>query len=195
MTGFGRTGKAFGMDHWGISPDLMTVGKGISSGYTPLGGVIVGKIIDETSLTMDQFPHLYTYGFNPLSAATGLAVLRILEREGLIQRAVKIGQYLAKELKTLEGLNIVGDTRGRGLLHGVEFVKNKETKEPFAPEKQVAQKMFKGMASRGVLPYIGTGTVDGTRGDHFTLCPPLIITEEQIDQVIITIEETAKEIK
>jgi len=196
MTGFGRTGKAFGMDHWGITPDLMIVGKGISSGYTPLGGVIVGKVIDGASeQTSAQFPHLYTYGFNPLSAATGLAVLRILEREGLIQRADKMGHYLAKELKTLEGLDIIGDTRGRGLLHGVEFVKNKETKEPFAPEKQVSQKMFKGMAARGVLPYIGTGTVDGTRGDHFTLCPPLIITEEQIDQIIIAIEETAKEIE
>jgi len=196
MTGFGRTGRAFGIDHWEIRPDLMITGKGMSSGYVPLGAVIVGKEIDEVfEQTSADFPHLFTYGFNPLSAATSLAVLHILLREDLIQCADKMGQYLAKELETLESLRIVGDTRGRGLLHGVEFVKDKKTKEPFDPEKKVAQRMFEGMASRGVLPYISTGTLDGTRGDHFVICPPLIITEEQIDQIVKSIEETALELE
>lgn len=196
MTGFGRTGKAFGMDQWGVTPDLMITGKGVSSGYAPLGAIIVGREIDEVfERTQADFPHIFTYAFNPLSAATGLAVLRILRREGLIQRAEKMGRYLEKGLRTLEDLRIVGDTRGRGMLHGVEFVRDKETKEPFAPEKHVARRMFEGMASRGVLPYDGTGTVDGTRGDHLEICPPFVITEEQIDQIVKSIEETALELE
>ena len=196
MTGFGRTGKPFGMDQFGVVPDLMVVGKGISSGYSPLGAVIVGKKVDEVfENTSSDFPHIFTYGFNPLSAATGLAVLRILERERLIERAERMGRYFEKQLSTLGALPMIGDTRGLGLLHGVEFVKDKETREPFPAGEQVARRIFSGMASRGVLPYIGTGTLDGTRGDHLTLCPPLIVTEEQLDEIVGSIRDTVKEFK
>ena len=195
MTGFGRTGKPFGMDHWEVTPDLMITGKGISSGYAPLGAILVSKKIDEAfEETSSGFPHIFTYGFNPLSASAGSTVLDILVKEKLIQRAVKLGRYLGKWLKSLEDLPIVGDVRGRGMLHGVEFVEDKATKAPFAPEKRVSRRMFDGMASRGVLPYIGTGSVDGTKGDHFTLCPPFVITEEQIDEIVESIRLTAVEV-
>ncbi|MCW4049702.1 MAG: aminotransferase class III-fold pyridoxal phosphate-dependent enzyme [Candidatus Bathyarchaeota archaeon] len=195
MTGFGRTGKPFGMDHWGVTPDIMITGKGISSGYAPLGAILVRKRIDEAfEETSSGFPHIFTYGFNPLSAAAGSAVLDILVKERLIERSATMGRYLSKRLKELDDLPIIGDTRGKGLLHGVEFVKDKSTKAPFPREKQVSHRMFKGMASRGVLPYIGTGTADGTLGDHFTLCPPFIITEEQIDEIIDSIDKTAREV-
>lgn len=195
MTGFGRTGKNFGLDHWGVTPDLMTTGKGISSGYSPLGAVLVNKKIDQAfEDTGSDFPHIFTYGFNPLSAAAGSAVLDILVKERLIERSATMGRYLSKRLKEIDDLAIIGDTRGKGLLHGVEFVKDKSTKAPFPREKHISRRMFKGMASRGVLPYIGTGTADGTLGDHFVLCPPFIITEEQIDEIIDSIDKTAREV-
>jgi len=196
MTGFGRTGKAFGMDHWGVVPDLMVVGKGISSGYAPLGAIIVSEEIDELFEERSaDFPHIFTFAFNPLAAATGSSVLKILVRERLIERAEKMGEYLEKGLKTLTDVPIVGDARGRGMLHGVEFVRDRETREPFAPEKRVSRRMFDEMASCGVLPYIGTGTVDGTRGDHLVICPPFIVTEEQIDEIVGSIEESAKSVE
>jgi adenosylmethionine-8-amino-7-oxononanoate aminotransferase len=195
MTGFGRTGKSFGLDHWGITPDISTTGKGISSGYAPLGAILVrDKIKEVFEETASSFPHIFTYGFNPLSASVGSKVLEILVKEKLIQRAEKYGKYLGKRLLELEELSIIGNVRGRGMLHGVEFVKDKNSKTPFAPQKQVSKRMFDGMASRGVLPYIGTGTVDGTNGDHFTLCPPFIITKEQIDEIVESISETAIEV-
>jgi len=154
------------LDHWGVTPDLMTAGKGISSGYSPLGAVLVNKKIDQAfEDTGSDFPHIFTYGFNPLSAAAGSAVLDILVKERLIERSATMGRYLSKRLKEIDDLPIIGDTRGKGLLHGVEFVKDKSTKAPFPREKQISRRMFKGMASRGVLPYIGTGTADGTLGD------------------------------
>jgi adenosylmethionine-8-amino-7-oxononanoate aminotransferase len=192
MTGFGRTGKAFGVDNWKVVPDIIVTGKGVSSGYTPLGAVIVGEKIDEVfKETQADFPHIFTFAFNPLSAATGLAVVRILQREGLIQQAEKRGRYLKKQLSTLEDIGIVGNTRGLGMLQGVEFVENKETKEPFSTEKNVARRMFEGMKTRGVIPYYGTGTADGTRGDHLVICPPFVIKEEQIYKIVESIRETA----
>jgi adenosylmethionine-8-amino-7-oxononanoate aminotransferase len=195
MTGFGRSGKNFGMDHWSITPDLMITGKGISSGYAPLGAIILRKEIEEAFVDASSgFPHIFTYGFNPLSATVGSKVLDVLVKEKLIQRAEKFGRYLRKRLKGLEDISIVGEVRGRGMLYGVDFVKVKKTKSPFSPEKQVSKRMFDGMASRGVLPYIGTGSVDGYIGDHFTLCPPFTITEEQIDMIVESIRSTAVEV-
>lgn len=195
MTGFGRTGKAFGMDHWSVTPDIMVTGKGISSGYAPLGAIIIGEMINDLfEETSADFPHIFTYGFNPLSCAAGIAALKILIRENLIQRSEELGKYLGKKLQEIKGIPIIGDVRGKGLLHGIEFVKDKETKEPFAPEEGISKRMFAEMSSRGVLPYIGTGSVDGTQGDHFILCPPLIITEEQIDAIVQSVEESATSI-
>jgi len=196
MTGFGRTGTNFGLDHWGVTPDIIVTGKGISSGYAPLGAMIIGeRIVDLFEGTGSDFPHIFTFAFNPLSSAAGSAALKILVREKLIDRSTKMGEYMGKRLREIEGLPLIGDVRGRGLLHGVEFVENKDTKEPYPPEKVVSKRIFAEMASRGVLPYIGTGSVDGTRGDHFTLCPPFVITEEQIDAIVRSIEEAVVEVE
>jgi adenosylmethionine-8-amino-7-oxononanoate aminotransferase len=196
MTGFGRTGRNFGLDHWGVTPDIIVTGKGISSGYAPLGAIIIGeRIVDLFEGTGSDFPHIFTFAFNPLSSAAGSTALKILVREKLIQRSAEMGEYLGRRLREMVELPLIGDVRGRGLLHGVEFVKDKATKEPYPPEKRVSSRIFTEMASRGVLPYIGTGSVDGTRGDHFTLCPPFVITEEQIDAIIQSIEEAVKSVE
>jgi adenosylmethionine-8-amino-7-oxononanoate aminotransferase len=196
MTGFGRTGKNFGLDHWSITPDIIVTGKGISSGYAPLGAIIIGdQIVDLFEEKHSDFPHIFTFAFNPLSSAAGSAALKILVEEKLIERSARIGEYMGKRLREIMELHLIGDVRGRGLLHGVELVKNKATKDPYPPEKGVSRRMFTEMASRGVLPYIGTGSVDGTRGDHFILCPPFVITEEQIDTIIQSIEEATTSVK
>jgi adenosylmethionine-8-amino-7-oxononanoate aminotransferase len=196
MTGFGRTGRNFGLDHWGVTPDIIVTGKGISSGYAPLGAMIISeKIVDHFEGTGSDFPHIFTFAFNPLSSAAGSTALKILVRENLIQRSAEMGEYLGRRLREIADLPLIGDVRGRGLLQGVEFVKDKATKEPYPPEKGVSKRIFKEMASRGVLPYIGTGSVDGSKGDHFTLCPPFVINEEQIDMIIQSIEEAVKSVE
>ena len=135
ITGFGRTGKTFGMEHWSVTPDLMTMAKGISGGYAPLGAVAVSdrvwSVFAEQEVTFD---HIFTYAANPLSATVGSAVLDILVEDDLVQRSATRGEYLFAQAERWHRHAIVGDIRGRGLLLGVELVADRTTKEPFPPE-------------------------------------------------------------
>jgi adenosylmethionine-8-amino-7-oxononanoate aminotransferase len=180
MTGMGRTGKPFAVDHWGIEPDMITFGKGAASGYAPLGGVIIGpRVVEAIAHGSGAFQHGFTYQNHPVSMAAGNAVLDVLEEQELFSRVAEIGRELFAALEMLKVHRHIGDVRGLGLLAGVEFVKDKATNTPFPREENIAGKIFQAAMEHGVLTYPTQGCVDGVNGDHILLAPPFIITAEE----------------
>lgn len=184
MSGAGRTGRFFAMEHWGVTPDVTVVSKCLSSGYAPLAAIIVsGRIADGLEAAGARFGHGYTYAGNPLSAAVGLEVLDVLEEDGLLERAGRMGARLRSRLDALLECPIVGDVRGVGLLLGVELVADRQTRAPFSPALGVAERVRRAALDGGLSIYPGTGPVDGIRGDHVLVAPPFIITEAQVDEL------------
>ena len=180
MTGMGRTGKPFASEHWGLEPDIILAGKGIASGYAPLGAVLVASHVAEAyEKGTGSFMHGFTYQAHPVATAAGNAVFDYLEAYKLFDRVPSAGETLRTVLSSLEGHPHVGQVRGLGLLQGVEFVKDKSTREPFPKESGVAEKIRQAMLEKDVLVYPGQGCVDGTRGDHILLAPPFRITAEE----------------
>jgi adenosylmethionine-8-amino-7-oxononanoate aminotransferase len=194
MTGLGRTGKKFAVDHWGVEPDLITVGKGAASGYAPLGAVLVSARVAETiARGSGRFVHGFTYSAHPVSAAAGLAVLDYLEKHKLFDRVAEIGGELGRALEGLKAkFPMIGDVRGKGLLWGMEFVRDRESREPFAPGENVADRVFDAAFDAGVLTYPNHGCADGKRGDHLLFAPPFILTKEEI-QILVSGLESALE--
>ena len=201
MTGMGRTGRNFAVDHWNLAPDILVAAKGLSSGYAPLGAVIANKkIIDAIAAGSGAFLHGFTYNAHPVSVAAGRAVLRHLKAHDLVnaadsQKPGTAAHTLRKELDTLLELPQVGDVRGLGLLLAVEFVADRQTKEPFAAQKNFSARVGQFAAQRGLLVYPMQGSVDGKSGDHILVAPPAVITEEQIHWAVgelrAAIEEAA----
>ena len=199
MTGMGRTGRNFAIEHWKIAPDILIAAKGLSSGYAPLGAVIATrKVVD--GIASGAFLHGFTYNAHPVSLAAGRAVLRRLQQHDLVQaadsgREGSIAAKLSRSLSTLIDLKVVGEVRGIGLLRGVEFVADKDTKKPFAAELNFAGQVAAAALKRGLLVYPIQGCVDGSSGDHLLIAPPAVITAEQIewsvDQLRESIEEAA----
>jgi adenosylmethionine-8-amino-7-oxononanoate aminotransferase len=180
MTGMGRTGKPFASLHWGLEPDIILTGKGIASGYAPLGAVLVAPHVAEAfEKGTAAFMHGFTYQSHPVATAAGNAVFDYLEAQKLFERVLPGGETLRKSLSTLEDHPHVGQVRGFGLLQGVEFVKNKSTREPFPKEAGIAEKIRQAALEKHVLTYPSQGTVDGARGDHVLLAPPFIITSQE----------------
>ena len=199
MTGMGRTGRNFAVEHWSVSPDILVIAKGLSSGYAPLGAVIASKkIVAAIAEGSGAFLHGFTYNAHPLSVAAGSAVLKYLQRHKLVQAADSQKQgtpahQLRKALDELLDLAAVGDVRGIGLLLGVEFVEDKTTKKPFDTKLNFAARVGQAALERGLLVYPMQGSVDGVCGDHLLIAPPAIITDEQIawaiDQLRVAIEQ------
>ena len=187
MTGVGRTGRNWGIQHWDVLPDIMTAAKGISSGYMPLGAVVASDKVQDAFKS--PFAHGHTYGNHPLCAAAGAACLEYVEKHRLVEKSAKNGKYLLKRLKELTSHPTVGEVRGLGLFAGIEFVRDKETREPLDPKLAFAQKVAKECWDRSLIVYPGVGTVDGTRGDHIQVGPPLCITRAEIDELAATLEE------
>lgn len=186
MTGFGRTGVNFGVDHFNIVPDIICFAKGVSSGYTPLGGVIVSnKISDVFRKGSGKFTHGHTYSANPLSCAVGLKVLEIIARDSLIQNVRDKGELLITVLKNeLKDIEIVGDIRGLGLQLGIEFVKNRVTRQPFEKDMNLSGRITEIGLKNGIVVYPGSGNADSVRGDNILLTPPFIITEDQVYEIV-----------
>lgn len=186
MAGFGRTGAMFAIDSWGVVPDLICVAKGMSAGYSPLGGVIAkDEIYDTFKNGSGIFVHGHTYGGNPLSAAVAVAVVETLLEDKLVENSRTVGGYLLARLQEkLLPFWYVGDVRGQGLMQGVELVRDKATKEPFPVGAGLAEKLTQTLMKHGVIVYPGTGQADGENGDQFLLAPPLIITKQQADELV-----------
>jgi adenosylmethionine-8-amino-7-oxononanoate aminotransferase len=192
MTGFGRTGRWFGVDHWDVRPDILTAGKGTTSGYVPFGfAAASGEVFD--TVASGGFVHGFTWSHNALGAAVGRAVLRRLADDGLIDRSAEIGERIRKELESaLDGCSIVGDVRGIGMLVGVELVRDRETKDPFPRDGQVTEHVVGAARDAGLLLYSSTGHVDGTNGDLVMLGPPFCLTDEDAS---LLVELTASAIR
>jgi len=180
MSGMGRTGKPFAVQHWGIEPDMILTGKGVASGYAPLGAVLVSsRVVKAFERGSGAFMHGFTYQAHPVSTAAGNAVLDFLEAHKLFDRAIPAGNILRDALLPLESHPNVADVRGLGLLLGVEFVKEKVTREPFSREQNVAERIRQACLDENVLTYPTQGCVDGLRGDHILLAPPFTISAEE----------------
>ncbi len=199
MTGIGRTGRNFAVDHSGVAPDILVTAKGLSSGYAPLGAVIVSKkVVEAISSGSGSFIHGFTYSSHPISLAAGRAVLNYIERDKLVdaadsKREGTIASKLESSLKGLGELNAVGEIRGIGLLWAVEFVSDRATKAPFPPDINFCARVAQAAVERGILVYPVQGCVDGDRGDHVLIAPPAVISEGQIswacEQLAAAIED------
>lgn len=189
MTGAGRTGSFLAAEHWGITPDLIALSKGMASGYVPLGAMIAPGWIVEPVLDKGGFIHGYTYAGNPLACAAGLAVLEETVEQKLCSNATRIGDRLKNRLGTLmQRYPFIGDVRGKGLLLAVELVGDRETMEPLPPEKMAAARLVDLAYERGLIIY-WRRTRGGYRGDHIMVCPPLITTEAQIEEIMAPLGE------
>jgi len=179
MTGFGRTGTWFGMDHFDVEPDILTAGKGTTSGYVPFGFAAASGRIHEAIAAGPGFVHGFTWSHNALGAAAGLAVLGEL-KAGLVDRSRELGARLLEGLRTeLADAPAVGDVRGLGLMIGIELVRDRETNEPFRRSDTVAERILQAARESGLLLYSSTGHVDGTNGDLVMLGPPFSISDEE----------------
>ncbi|MEV6522508.1 aminotransferase class III-fold pyridoxal phosphate-dependent enzyme [Longispora sp. NPDC051575] len=183
MTGFGRTGRWFGVDHWGVRPDILVAGKGTASGYWPLGLAVCSGEVHDTILSTG-FTHGFTYSHHVVGAATGLAVLGILRDRDLVSASATRGDRLAAVLAgRLAGHPHVGDIRGRGLLIGVELVADRDSRAPFPRADRVTERIVAAARESGLLVYSGTGCADGVEGDLILLGPPLTVTEGEVDEI------------
>ena len=200
MTGMGRTGRNFAVEHWGIAPGVLITAKGLSSGYAPLGAVIASaSVADAIAGGSGAFVHGFTYNAHPVSLAAGRAVLGYLQEKALVQQAdcgreQSVAAKLRRALGVLRESSIVGDVRGIGLLWGIEFVADKSSKLPFASELNVAARIAGAAAKRGVLVYPIQGCVDGLSGDHLLVAPPAVITGDQISWAVQQLREAVEEV-
>ena len=180
MTGMGRSGKPFAAQHWNIEPDMILVGKGVASGYAPLGAVLVSaRVVAAFERGSGAFMHGFTYQAHPVSTAAGNAVLDYLEAHKFCEHVNTAAQNVRSALLQLQSHPNIGDVRGLGLLLGVEFVKDKATREPFPKEQNVAEAIRQACLQESVLTYPTQGCVDGLRGDHILLAPPFTISPEE----------------
>jgi adenosylmethionine-8-amino-7-oxononanoate aminotransferase len=180
MSGMGRTGVPFAVQTWGVEPDMILVGKGIASGYAPLGAVLVcARVVEAFECGSGAFTHGFTYQAHPVSTAAANAVLDYLESHKLFDRVIPMALVLRGSLEALQSHPHVGDIRGRGLLLGVEFVKDKASREPFPRDQNIAEKIRQACFEENVLTYPAQGCVDGLRGDHILLAPPYTISAEE----------------
>lgn len=197
ITGLGRTGKNFGIDHWSVVPDMMTLAKSLGGGYTPLGAVVVSDRIRRVFEDKGSaFEHIFTYASNPLSTAISLAVIDILVKDDLVNRSAQMGEILFRKVGALQEKHAtIGDVRGKGLLLGIELVQDQETNAPFSPDLKVSKQLGSIALENGLVIYPGSGSVDGVQGNHFLICPPLIISEEEIDEIVEKLDASLSQLE
>ncbi len=194
MSGTGRTGKKMALEHFDAKPDILAIAKGLSSGYTPIGAAVCNDEIFNTIMVegSGHFIHGHTYAGNPLSCGIADKVMEIIERENYIENCATQGDYFMKKLENLYNYPIVGDIRGKGLMIGIEFVKDQKSKEPFEVAENVRGKITLNGLEEGIVLYPGGGSVDGVRGDHVLIAPPINITREEVDLLYEKLEKTIK---
>ena len=189
VTGFGRTGKLFGLEHFGVVPDIVTMAKGLAAGHFPVGAMAFREALYERILAAARqrpstvFYHTHTFFGNPAACAVGLKAIELIEQRGIVAHVAAMGQRLLSGLEALRDTGIVGDVRGLGLLVGVELAQNPRTGAPFPREQGVARQVFEEAAQRGLLVRASAF------GDVIMLTPPLIMDSDEIDQVVAVLHE------
>ncbi len=196
MCGMGRTGPLFACDEEKIIPDIITIAKGLGAGYQPIAAMMCQNFIyDAINQGSGFFQHGHTYLGHPIACAASLAVVNKLIKESFYEKVIRKGKYLQKKLEITLGQNeYIGDIRGRGLFRGVELVQNRETKEPFPKNFNIAGKIKKRALDLGLICYPMQGTVDGTIGDHILIAPPFIINENEMNEISQKLEKSIQNI-
>ena len=185
LSGSGRTGKWAAIDHFGVTPDIMTLGKGLSGGYVPLSAMIATeKVIAPIAKGSGALKHAQTFSHSPVICAAGLAAVRHIKKNALIQRSADMGVVLHRKLKTLSSLASIGDIRGLGLLAGIEFVADKTTKAPFPRKLKYAETFVAAAQEAGLIVWPNVGHADGENGDLVMVAPPFTIVENEIDEIV-----------
>jgi adenosylmethionine-8-amino-7-oxononanoate aminotransferase len=185
MTGFGRTGRWFGLDQWCVRADVMAAAKGAAGGYFPLGLAVASGNVYETITAGGGFVHGFTYSHSPVGAAVASEVLRILETESLVEASATKGERLrALLIERLGSHANVGEIRGRGLLVGLELVADRATRRPFPRAARLIETVMTHARSEGLLLYHGTGNADGTNGDTVLLGPPFVVSDEELKKIV-----------
>lgn len=196
MSAWGRAGHWFAMEHYGVTPDIVATSKGLTAGYAPVGATIAREEIWQTiEDSSTPFTAGHTLSENPICLAAAVATLEFMERNDIVGHARDVGAYLLKRLAELSTLGIVGDVRGMGLFAGLEFVQDKATKEPFPPGLRVCSLVFAEALSRGMITFPCTGSLDGVAGDMMLITPPLIITREEVDEVVAILKESIEAVQ
>jgi adenosylmethionine-8-amino-7-oxononanoate aminotransferase len=194
MTGFGRTGRWFGLDHWGVRPDILVAAKGATSGYWPFGFVAASGEVHDTVMGAGGFTHGFTFSHAPAGAAVAGEVLRILEDEDLVAASAAKGDRLQALLRgRLEEHPNVGEIRGRGLMLGIELVADRASRVAAPRAARLTEAVVAAARRRGVLVYSGTGNATGIDGDTILLGPPFVVTEAELEQIATALGDAIDE--
>lgn len=189
MSGGGRTGRYFGGEHWPVAPDIIALSKGMASGYCPLGTMLAKTSLIDPVLDSGGFAHGYTYAGNPLACAAGLAVINEIDRLDLLENSRRMGERLKSSLLELKAIYpCIGDVRGKGLLLAVELVADQQTLEPLPAGLNAYNHIVNLAYERGLIIY-SRRTRGGATGDHFMVCPPMIINSQQVDDIISRLDD------
>jgi adenosylmethionine-8-amino-7-oxononanoate aminotransferase len=195
MTGFGRTGKRFAVDHWDLKPDVLIAAKGLTGGYIPMGMIAVDeKLIAECEQFGADFM-FYTYSAHPLACAIADKVLEIMEREHLVERSAELGARLGAQIKeTLSGHPMVGDIRGVGMFWGIELVRDRATRTPYDPDSRVITKVLAAAMKHGLFVYPASGMAGRAGGDTVMVTPPFVIGEAEIEYIVNNLRTALDEV-
>lgn len=190
MTGVGRTGRFMASEHWNIRPDLVAVSKGFAAGYAPLGAMIADESMVETVLDAGGFAHGHTYAGNPLACCAGFAVLGEIDRLDLMANTRAMGKVLLAGLDDLMArYSFIGDVRGKGLLTAFEMVSDRENMTPLPKELNAYQRFLEICYERNLITY-SRRTRGGLEGDHFLICPAMIVTEPQVGEILNILDDS-----
>jgi hypothetical protein len=185
MTGFGRTGEWFAADHWGVRPDILTAGKGASSGYWPLGVCVASGEIYDAVTAAETFAHGFTWSHHPVGAAVAATVIEVIDRDGLVAAAKHAGELVRDGLRSgLSDHPNVGEIRGLGLLNAVEFVADRDSKVPFDRAARVIERIVAAAFERRLTIYPCSSAVDGAVGDAALLGPALCATDDELNEMV-----------
>jgi adenosylmethionine-8-amino-7-oxononanoate aminotransferase len=195
MTGFGRTGKRFAVDHWDLKPDVLIAAKGLTGGYIPMGMIAVDeKLIAECEQFGADFM-FYTYSAHPLACAIADKVLEIMEREHLVERSAELGARLGAQIKeTLSGHPMVGDIRGVAMFWGIELVRDRATRTPYDPDSRVITKVLAAAMKHGLFVYPASGMAGRAGGDTVMVTPPFVIGEAEIEYIVNNLRTALDEV-
>jgi adenosylmethionine-8-amino-7-oxononanoate aminotransferase len=196
MAGMGRTGKWFSFQHYDFIPDILALGKGINGGMIPLSAMVAKKeIVDLLAQTSGYFNHAQTYSHTPVICAVGLATVRFLKEQHLVERCAEMGDVLLQKLSVLKEYSCVGDVRGKGLMIAIEFVKDRSTKSPFPRSEKFVERFTEKAFQNGLILWPNIGNVDGVNGDLIMLAPPFTITTDEISELVTLLKKTLEQMK
>jgi adenosylmethionine-8-amino-7-oxononanoate aminotransferase len=193
MTALGRTGTMWGLDHWGVTPDIIALSKSLTSGYFPVAAIIARNDIWETLRAANTpFRAGHTLNASVIGMAAAIETIKYIQKHNLVENAREVGAYFLDQLRSLLSYHSVGDVRGKGMMVGFELVADKKTKAPFPPELEVSRLFSRLTFERGLITYPCTGTVRGVAGDTILMAPPLITTKPQIDEIMAILHDAMK---